>query len=115
RAPWAPRRWLPRGTAREWWLVAALLLAQQVVFFAGYWTGAVTPPWDFYGSYTGEAFAWWADGSFFDPPAWMPYQWGGYAAAASVQNSAWYLPVGATELVGGPTIRVAAVLSALHV
>lgn len=92
-----------------------LLVAQQVLLFGGYWSGALTPPWDFYGSYTAEAFAWWADGSFFDPPAWMPYQWGGYAAAASVQNSAWYLPVGATVVVGGPTVRVAAVLSALHV
>lgn len=100
---------------REWWLVAGYLVVTQAVLFGGHWSGTTTIPWVFLGSYNAEAFAWWHDGSFFRPPEWMPYHWGGYPAAASIQNSAWYLPVGAIEAVGSFTIHAASALAALHV
>lgn len=118
RRPARPLAILARVTApatREWWLVAGFLLVSQVVLFGSHWSGATTVPWVFLGSYNAEAFAWWHDGSFFRPAEWMPYHWGGYPAAASIQNSAWYLPVGVIEGLGTFTIRAAAVLAALHV
>lgn len=105
------RRWL----SPEGFLVVVLLLGVQVVLFGAYWSGATTPPWDFYSSYNTEAFAWWHDGGFLDPPTWMPYLWGGYPAVASVQNSSFYLPVGLVAEVGTFTIHAAAALQAAHV
>lgn len=99
---------------REAGLVALCLLALVLLVFRGYLTGALTPPWDFLGSYNTEAYAWWERGSFFHPQDWMPYAWGGYPAAASIQNSAWYLPVGIVALFTGFTIRASAVLAVAH-
>ena len=104
-----------RRVPAEAWIVLGVLLVQQAVLLGGYWSGAVTPPWDFYGSYNTEAFAWWHDGGFFDPPEWVPYLWGGYPAAASIQNSSWYLPVGVVAEAMPFTIHAAAIVAALHV
>jgi hypothetical protein len=96
-------------------VVVAVLVVLEAILFSGYFSGALTANWDFLGSYNSEAFAWWHDGSFFQPPQWMPYLWGGYPAAASVQNSAWYLPVGAVAELVPFTIRAASAVQALHV
>lgn len=106
---------LSRLLRTETVVVAAVLVALEAVLFSRYFSGELTANWDFLGSYNSEAFAWWHDGSFFDPPQWMPYLWGGYPAAASVQNSAWYLPVGAVAELVPFTIRAASALQALHV
>lgn len=82
--------------------------------FWGYFTGAYAPPWDFMGSYNTEAYAWWTEGSFFSPANWISHSWGGYPAAASIQNSAWYLPVGLFALITPFTIHASAALAALH-
>lgn len=104
-----------RALLREAAVVLAVLVVVQALVFGRYWTGAVVPPWDFQGSYTTEAFAWWRDGSFFRPVQWMPYLWGGYPGAAGLQNSSWYLPVGLMSAVTPYDQHAAAVLSGLHV
>lgn len=87
-----------------------------LVMFWGYLRGSAAPPWDFYSSYTTEAWAWWRDGSLLHQPQWMPYAWGGYPALLNVQNSSWYLPIGlAIALVGPLTIHLAAAISAVEV
>ena len=108
--------WIRRpGALQEWVSAGAVILVLQAFLFWEYYSGAAAPPWDFFGAYNAEAFAWWRDGSFFDPTQWMPYQWGGYPAAASLQNSAWYLPVGIAASLAPFTIHAAAALQALHV
>src|SRR5665647_3658549 len=66
------------------------------------------------GSYNTDAYAWWTEGSFFHPAEWISHAWGGYPAAASIQNSAWYLPVGLVALFPPFTIHASAALAALH-
>lgn len=95
-------------------LVACALLVVQAVVFHGYYRGSASPGGDFLGVYNNEAFAWWRDGGILHPPSWMPYVWGGYPAAASIQNSSWYLPAGLASLFG-LDLHAAAVLQALHV
>jgi hypothetical protein len=104
-----------RAARHEITVVMLLLVALEAVVLGSYFSGTVTAPWDFLGSYNAEAFAWWHDGSFFSPPQWMPYVWGGYPAAASVQNSAFYLPVGLVSGLVPYTIHAATALQALHV
>ena len=103
----------------SWWaraLVVALLLATlEFATFIGNFTGQVAPQWDFYNQYNTEAFAWWRDGTFFEPTQWMPYAWGGFPSLLDVQNSSFYLPVGIMTLFGPFTIHASAILSALHV
>lgn len=109
---------IPRALARHWreiLLVALLLVALEIVVFLDYFTGAVVPGGDFIGAYNFEAYAWWHDGSFFDPTQWMPYLWGGYPAVSNFQNSSYYLPVGIASAFGPFTLHASAVLSALHV
>jgi hypothetical protein len=77
--------------------------------------GRLTFPWDFLGSYNTEAYAWWRDGSMLNPVEWMPQAWAGYPAAASLQNSAWYLPVGLAATFFTYNIHVATVVQVLHV
>lgn len=103
------------GRAAEALVVVGMLVVLELVVFADHWSGEVTIPWDFVGTYNAEAFAWWADGGIVDPPQWMPYQWGGYPAAASVQNSASYLPVGLMATLVPFSLHAATVLHALHV
>lgn len=108
--------WLRRpGALQEWLSAGAVIVVLQAFLFWEYYSGVMAPPWDFFGAYNAEAFAWWRDGSFFEPTQWMPYQWGGYPAGASLQNSAWYLPVGIAESLAPFTIHAASALQALHV
>jgi len=95
--------------------VAGCLVALQVIVFREHYLGNYVPPWDFWSHYTSEAYAWWANGSFFNPPNWMPFLWGGYPAAASLQNSAWYLPVGIANAIRPFDLRLAAMVQAFHV
>lgn len=106
-------RWR-RGLTEAAVVVAALAVLESIAF-VGYFSGQLAPGFDFFGTYSTEAYAWWHDGSLFAPPDWMPYLWGGYPAAVNLQNSSFYLPVGLASLFGGYTIQVAAVVSALHV
>jgi len=110
----APRRAAHRRRLAEVAFVAALLILLECLVFWGYFSGAYAPPWDFMGSYNTDAYAWWTEGSFFHPAEWISHAWGGYPAAASIQNSAWYLPVGLTALVTPFTIHASAALAALH-
>lgn len=114
RERWVPR-WLTRTARHEITAAVALLVVLEALVFGSWFSGTMVPPWDFLGSYNAEAFAWWRDGSFFSPLQWMPYVWGGYPAAASPQNSAFYLPVGLVSAVAPFTIHAAAALQALHV
>lgn len=95
--------------------VLGVLVALEVLVFHEYLTGRSIPPWDFLSHYNTEAYAWWRDGSFFSPPDWMPYLWGGYPGALNLQNSSWYLPVGITATLTTFDLHASAVLSALHV
>lgn len=108
-----------RAILSTWWvralIVSALLVVLQFATFIGNFTGQIAPQWDFYNQYNTEAWAWWRDGSFFEPTQWMPYAWGGFPSLLDVQNSSFYLPVGMMTLFGPFTIHASAILSALHV
>ncbi|MET0434562.1 MAG: hypothetical protein ABW025_10375, partial [Cellulomonas sp.] len=104
-----------RSRVQEAAVVAVLLALPQLLVLLGYYRGDISPQFDFLGSYSTEAFAWWRDGSFFDPQQWMPYTWGGYPSATALQSSAWYLPVGLASAVTDYSVRVAAAVQALHV
>lgn len=91
------------------------LLALEIIVFGGYFTGTTIPQFDFIGAYNQEAFAWWRDGSFFQPAQWMPYMWGGYPSVTNLQNGSFYIPVGLASLVGPYTLHSSAIVSALHV
>lgn len=96
-------------------VIAVLVLLELIIFF-GYFTGTYTPaPDDFIGSYNNEAWAWWRDATLTDLPDWVPYAWGGYPAAVSLQSGAWYLPLGVASLLAPYSIHAAAVLQALTV
>jgi len=102
--------------AREIALVVAVLLVLELMMFWHYFTGNVVPaPDDFIGSYNNEPLAWWRDGSLLSPAQWMPYSWGGFPAAISIQNGSWYLPIGIAAAITPYSIHAAAVLQALHV
>lgn len=99
-------------------LVSAIFLivvGVQVVIFMNYWSGSMTPPWDFYGAYGTDAFTWWTDGSFFHPAPWVPYAYGGFPSSLDWQNSSWYLPVGLASAISDYGPHTAAIVSALHV
>lgn len=96
-------------------VLAALIAALEVVTFGLYLVGLSVPPWDFFGSYNTDAFLWWSHGGFFDPVDWIPNLWAGYPAAAVLQNSAWYLPVGLAAAFGPFTLHSAAIVQAIHV
>jgi len=95
--------------------VGVVLLLLVLLVFGDFVDGRSSPQFDFVGAYNAEAFAWWTDGSFFNPPEWMPYTWSGYPTAASLQNSAWYLPVGVLANLTFFDIRAASLLYVLHV
>ncbi len=98
---------------------AALLLlivgVLELLTLRFYLRGTGIPPWDFLGSYNNDAFLWWSNGSFFHPPDWIPNVWAGYPSALNLQNSSWYLPVGAASAFGAFTLKSAAIVQALHV
>ncbi|MCR6491752.1 hypothetical protein [Cellulomonas sp. P24] len=115
RDTWNVARFTSGPSWLEVGLVAALVVAIQVIMFSGYYRGTTSPSGDFLASYNTEAFAWWRDGGIFNPPSWMPYTWGGFPASAQVQNSSWYLPTGLTAWLTPYDIHAAATLQALHV
>src|SRR5262245_14987223 len=99
----------------QWLQVTAMTAMLVLALFGTFLTGRHCPPGDFLGAYNAEAYAWWRDGDFFTPPQWMPYLWGGYPAAASAQNSSWYLPVGLAAFVVPYGLWTASVLQVIHV
>lgn len=104
-----------RAFLPETGLVLGVLTALMLLIFGDFLSGRTSPQFDFVGAYNAEAFAWWFDGSFFRPMEWAPYTWGGYPTVASLQNSAWYLPVGAVANLTFFDIHAASVLHVLHV
>ncbi len=107
------RRWASRLSPLV--SAGALLAILVLLVFGDFVDGRSSPQFDFVGAYNAEAFAWWTDGSFFRPPEWMPYTWSGYPTAASLQNSAWYLPVGILANLTFFDIQAASLLYVLHV
>jgi len=98
--------------ATEAVIVILVLAALQVVVYHGYYSGANSPQWDFI--MHANAHAWWETGSFVKPTEWTVNLWGGYSAAADLQNSSWYLPVGLVAAVTNYDLHGAAILIALH-
>ncbi len=110
------RSWATGVTAQRALIVLGTLALLELAVFWSYFTGDVSPaPDDFIGSYNNEPLAWWRDLELGDAPDWVPYAWGGYPAAVSIQNGSWYIPLGLAALVSPYSIHAAAVLQALHV
>jgi hypothetical protein len=95
--------------------LAVLVALLEVIVLRSYLLGRNIPPWDFLGSYNTDAYLWWSQGSFFAPVDWIPNVWAGYPAALNLQNSAWFLPVGISNLISPFTLQSAAVLAAVYV
>lgn len=104
-----------RAVLPEITVVAGLLVLLETLLFYGHFKGYAGPQFDFLGTYNTEAFTWWRDGGFFDPPAWVPYTWGGYPSAVSLQNASWYLPVGVVAELVEYDLHIASMVHALHV
>lgn len=96
-------------------MLLGTLVLLELFTFRDYFTGDAIPPWDFLGGYNTDAYYWWAHGSMLSPVQWVPGNWMGYPAAATPQNSSWYLPVGIVANLVPFTLRASAVLAALHV
>ena len=115
----APVRRTGRATrrlrARRALVLAVLIAALEAVTFGLYIVGLSVPPWDFFGSYNTDTYLWWSRGGIFDPVDWIPNLRAGYPAAAVLQNSAWYLPVGIAAAFGPFTLHSAAIVQAFHV
>lgn len=111
---WRRARIFTSGHARaaEAVVVALVLATLQAVVYRGYYSGANIPEWDFI--MHANANAWWESGSFLHPVEWASGLWGGYPAAADLQNSSWYLPVGLVAAVTNYDFHGAAILIALH-
>jgi hypothetical protein len=90
-------------------LVLVILTATT---FSSYFLGFASPPWDFWGGFLTTANTWWSLGSFFAPPEYLPYLFGGFPAALGLQVGAWYLPVGILHSSVGFSPFTAAVLQA---
>lgn len=99
----------PRTGAYFVWALVLCLL------FRGYWQGITSPGWDFLGGYLTNAFAWWNNGSFFQPPEYLPNLASGYPSAANAQSSGWYLPVGLAANLFDYNSWTAAVLQSLTI
>lgn len=91
--------------------VLALLFLTGLTF-SSYFLGFSSPPWDFWGGFLTTANSWWSLGSFFSPPEYLPYLFGGFPAALGLQVGAWYLPVGILHSIVGFSPFVAAALQA---
>ena len=72
---------------------SALIALALSFFYLPHLLGEAVFPWDFRGGYHAQAFAWYADGSFFAPPEWFPYGDFGFPAALALQSSGWVLPL----------------------
>jgi hypothetical protein len=116
----APRLGESAGTARRWltrpWLhVLGLVTLMDVASFWGWFSGRRIPEYDFAQIYVPLAYQWWNHGGVLHPPTWVAETWNGYPVAATIQNAAWYLPVGIANAVHPYDPHTAAVVAALHV
>lgn len=73
-------------------LALSVLILFNLILYRQYLSGAMSPTWDFLGAYMTNSIAWWGEGSFFNPPSYLPYAFSGYPAHALAQSSGWYLP-----------------------
>lgn len=92
-----------RGPSWQYDAIACLLLA--IIGVAVFWrhiSGLMTFPWDFQGPYLTHAIARMRDGSFLEPPLWLP--WGGFGIPGhlSLQDGTWYLPQYLFDFLGWP-------------
>lgn len=114
------RRWLAdavrQSAVRETVLTLVILAVLEILVFGSYFRGNISPaPDDFIASYNNEPFAWWRDLFSSGSPDWVPYAWGGFPSALSIQNGSWYIPIGVLAALTPYSIHAAAVLQALHV
>jgi hypothetical protein len=109
--PGAARRWL----ARPWLQVLGLVTLMDVASFWGWFSGRRIPAYDFAEIYVPLSYQWWNHGGLLHPPSWVAETWNGYPVAATIQNAAWYLPVGLANAVHPFEPHTAAVVAALHV
>lgn len=107
----AARRWL----GRPWLQVLGLVTVMDVASFWGWFSGRRIPAYDFAQIYVPLSYQWWNHGGLLHPPSWVAETWNGYPAAATIQNAAWYLPVGLANAVHPFDPHTAAVVAALHV
>lgn len=104
--------------AKRWLLEAAgpiLIVLVTLAVLREYLLGAAAPPWDFWSTYTTTAYSWWDLGSFFSPPEYLPYVFGGFPAYLAVQGSGWFLPVGLASVFGDYTPSTAVIVQLLTV
>ena len=95
---------------------SALLMAVNLYVFWSHYAGSMAFPWDFLGGYHAQSFAWYRDGSFFDPPKWLPWSDAGFPAYWALQSGAFYIPVQFMDWLGLPYSIVNAVrLQSFHV
>lgn len=104
---------------RSKWVVAAalvILVGFHVAILHRHYAGAATFPWDFLTDYQAQTFAWYGQGSVFDPPRWFPWSGLGFPAFWMLQSGGWYLPLALTDWLGiAYTVPVATAVQALHV
>jgi len=77
----------------EMWGATLFLIMIHVTMFSFHFAGEYIFPWDFVGGYHAHAVAWYADGSFFSPPKWLPWGDAGFPAYWALQSGAFYLPL----------------------
>lgn len=92
-----------------------LILVNLMMFHLHYW-GIYTFPWDFLGGYHTHSFAWFTNGSIFNPPQW--FAWGnvGFPSALAIQSGSWYFPLAILDFLNITySIKVATIVQCLHV
>lgn len=112
KAPTRQPRWSWQPDAAACFLIACI----GAILFWRHLAGLMTFPWDFQGPYLTHAIARMRDGSFLEPPLWLP--WGGFGIPGhlSLQDGTWYLPQYLFDFLGWPYDVVGATrLQAAHV
>lgn len=102
--------------AMQIWAAILVLVMVHLAMFSSHYAGSAVFPWDFLGGYHAHAVAWYADGSFFDPPKWMSWGDAGFPVYWALQSGAFYLPLQILDWIDIPYSIVNAVrLQSLHV
>lgn len=65
-----------------------------VIVFYENLVGRTSPSWDFLTGYLVTDFAWWHEGSFFNPVEFVPYAYSGLPGYLVGSTTTWYLPMG---------------------
>lgn len=87
-------KYIPKAVSKSpvFVVIGTLVMINAITFYEHY-LGVMTFPWDFLGGYHSHAYAWFAQGSFFDPPKWFPWSDLGFPSFFSLQSGSWYLPL----------------------